>query len=637
MGTPTKNQPGTAALTAAVVAMTIATVAGAGWVFDRPVLADWGSEIATLPNTVVATASAAAALLLLRLGRVRLASTAAALTLGVGVFVLFQHTTGIDVGIDRLLLLRPWGEAGTAAPGRMGPPASLCFALLGSSLLLLARGRRVAAAAAAMAGGVAVAAVASLSLVGYLYGVDTLYSLPRLTAIALPTSVALAALGAGVSFAADARLCSAGPGREPAERMLLGVGLWMAVVFPVAVGWLRVSGGRSGLFDVAYGAALRTLVEMLVLAAITWAAAAAVGRRERTQRRSQEELTRRGAQLSAFLETAVIGLHRVGPDGTILWANDAELKMLGYAREEYVGRDIREFHADPQVIEDILSRLGRGERLHGYEARLRRRDGGVATVLIDSSVYRENGRFVHTQCFTRDITAERATEAALRESESRARQMIDAIPAAVYTTDIQGRLTAFNPAAAALSGRTPELGTDRWCVTGKLFYPDGTPLPHDRCPMAQVLRGEPVPPGAEAIAERPDGSRIWFQPFPTLLRDAEGRVTGAVNMLLDITARKQHEETAARLAAIVESSDDAIISKNLQGIVQTWNAGAERMYGYTAAEMIGRPFDLLVPPGRYEEDVLRRLINGERVEHFETVRVTKDGRLIDVTVTASPI
>jgi PAS domain S-box-containing protein len=124
-----------------------------------------------------------------------------------------------------------------------------------------------------------------------------------------------------------------------------------------------------------------------------------------------------------------------------------------------------------------------------------------------------------------------------------------------------GRLTHFNRAAVEFSGRTPQLGTDQWCVSWKLYHSDGTPMAHDECPMAIALREGRVVRGAEAIAERPDGKRIWFTPYPTPMRDAEGKVVGGINMLLDITERKFAEQASARLAAIVASSDDAIISK----------------------------------------------------------------------------
>ena len=115
-------------------------------------------------------------------------------------------------------------------------------------------------------------------------------------------------------------------------------------------------------------------------------------------------LRRSEAALRDFIETSTIGLHWVGADGTILWVNQAELDLLGYAREEYVGRNIAEFHADESVINDMLWRLTRGETLRDHPARLRHRDGSIRHVLVDSSVLFEDGKFVHTRCFTRDVT-----------------------------------------------------------------------------------------------------------------------------------------------------------------------------------------------------------------------------------------
>ncbi|HXJ37969.1 MAG TPA: PAS domain S-box protein, partial [Bryobacteraceae bacterium] len=332
---------------------------------------------------------------------------------------------------------------------------------------------------------------------------------------------------------------------------------------------------------------------------------------------------------------------------------------------------------------------------------------------------------------------------------------------AIYTTDARGRLTYFNTAAVRLSGRTPELGTDQWCVTWKIFLADGTPLPHDQCPMAVALNGCDVPNGIEFIAERPDGTRFWFTPYPAILRDAEGRIIGGINVLMDITDRKNaeidvneqfraivettpdcvqivapdgtllfmnspglamvgassaaevtgqsvydfiaagdrdgfrqfnesvcrgqkgsiefdiagrqgaryHVETHAAplrhvdgsivhlavtrditdrksaeraallLGAIVDSSDDAIISKDLNSTITSWNHSAERLFGYTAAEMIGQPVTILIPADRQDEEprILERLRRGERVNHFETVRRRKDGTLVAISLTISPI
>jgi PAS domain S-box-containing protein len=149
------------------------------------------------------------------------------------------------------------------------------------------------------------------------------------------------------------------------------------------------------------------------------------------------------------------------------------------------------------------------------------------------------------------------------ESEWRFRELLEALPAAVYTTDAAGRLTFYNQAAAELWGYRPELGRQEWCGSWRLFRPDGTPLPHDECPMAVALKeGRPVR-DTEAIAERPDGTRVPFMPFPTPLRDGSGAVIGAVNMLVDITHRKQAEERLELLAREVNHR-----ANNLLALVQ---------------------------------------------------------------------
>jgi PAS domain S-box-containing protein len=137
--------------------------------------------------------------------------------------------------------------------------------------------------------------------------------------------------------------------------------------------------------------------------------------------------------------------------------------------------------------------------------------------------------------------------AALRERDRRFRELLDALPAAVYTTDAAGRITYYNEAAAELWGHRPTLGSSEWCGSWKLFWPDGTPLRHDECPMAVALKEDRAVRGKEAACERPDGTRVPFIPYPTPLHDENGRLVGAVNMLIDITERKRTEEQQALL------------------------------------------------------------------------------------------
>ena len=220
------------------------------------------------------------------------------------------------------------------------------------------------------------------------------------------------------------------------------------------------------------------------------------------------DIEQRERELRDFVENAAVPLHWVAEDGTILWANRAEMTLLGYSPEEYLGRNIAEFHVDQAVIADILQRLANYQEMQNCHARLRCKDGSIRFVSINSSVYREEGRFVHTRCVT-----------------------------------------------------------------------------------------------------------------------------------LDITEQKNNTEVQERLAAIVESSDDAIVGKDLRGIIRSWNRGAERIFGYTAAEMIGQHITKLAPPEHVDEipNILSRIARGERVDHYETKRITKDGRVLTVSLTVSPI
>jgi PAS domain S-box-containing protein len=227
----------------------------------------------------------------------------------------------------------------------------------------------------------------------------------------------------------------------------------------------------------------------------------------------------------------------------------------------------------------------------------------------------------------------------LIEGDDFFRELVNALPAAVYTTDPSGRITYYNEAAAALWGCRPDLGNSDWCGSWKLFWPDGRAMPHDQCPMATAVKKQQAIRGLEAVAERPDGTRVPFLPFPTPIFNEAGVFVGAVNMLVDISERKRAEEATQRLASIVDSSDDAIISKDLDGIIRSWNSAASRLFGYEAAEVVGKPVTILIPQDRRDEEsfILHQIRRGERIEHYETVRRRKDGGLIDVSLTVSPV
>ncbi len=219
------------------------------------------------------------------------------------------------------------------------------------------------------------------------------------------------------------------------------------------------------------------------------------------------------------------------------------------------------------------------------------------------------------------------------------RDILESLPAAIYTTDAEGVITYYNRAAADLWGCEPELGTSSFCGPWKLYWPDGRSLPPSECPMAMTLQDKKPHHGIEAVGERADGTRVSFIAYPTPIFDLAGNIVGAVNMLVDITDRKKYEMAQQRLVAIIDGSDDAIISKDLNGIITSWNKGAERLFGYAAEEAIGQSGTILMPPEQANEEpaILERIRRGERIDHYETVRRRKDGSSLDISLTVSPL
>ncbi|MGH6839538.1 MAG: sensor histidine kinase [Methylocella sp.] len=255
------------------------------------------------------------------------------------------------------------------------------------------------------------------------------------------------------------------------------------------------------------------------------------------------------------------------------------------------------------------------------------------------SVSNERSDSVHPAGSWHSLLAATCANTALHDNELQLHELLEALPAAVYTTDTDGRITFFNEAAVDVWGRRPELGENGWCGSWRLYWPDGSPMRRDECPMAVALKeGHPIH-GAEVVAERGDGSRVPFLAYATPLRDRSGALTGAVNMLIDVTGRKRTGPVTRRLAAIVESSEDSIVSTDLDGIIKTWNSGAERLFGYTPEEAIGKPMMLYIPMDRHDEgsEILSRMLHGGCIDPKETVRQRKDGSLVEVSLTVSHV
>lgn len=226
------------------------------------------------------------------------------------------------------------------------------------------------------------------------------------------------------------------------------------------------------------------------------------------------------------------------------------------------------------------------------------------------------------------------------DSENRKfKLLIEDSPLAVYTSDQHGQLTYYNQAAVHIWGRSPVLGEDLRSGPWQVYYPDGRPMPFAQSPMARALNDLQRFENEEIVIERPDNTFKRLLVFSVPSYDAAKVFCGTYNTFVDITEKTSYETKQSVLSAIVESSDDAIISKDLNGIISSWNDGAERIFGYTEKEVIGKPVSILIPKPRLkeEENILSQIRQGNKVKHFETVRLTKYGKLIPISLTVSPV
>ena len=314
------------------------------------------------------------------------------------------------------------------------------------------------------------------------------------------------------------------------------------------------------------------------------------------------------------------------------------------------------------MITELLSGLVRGHTVHDYEAQMRAKDGSLKHVLITLNARRgPNGDFLHTCCFTRDVSALKRVDADRSLNDARFEILARVAPVGLFRTDARGHCVYVNERWSEITGLTAEQarGTG-WAAT---LHPDDRARVFDEWCRATEAGGGFV---GEYRFLQPTGEVRWVvgRALPEL---SDGVVLGYVGSVADVTDRMQAElkrerllqqeraareeaehlarakddflEERGRLAAIIDTSDDAIVSKSLDGVIKSWNRGAERIFGWTAAEAIGRHITLIIPSERHaeEDDVLARIGRGELVDHFETIRVAKDGRRVDISLTVSPI
>lgn len=336
-----------------------------------------------------------------------------------------------------------------------------------------------------------------------------------------------------------------------------------------------------------------------------------------------------------LIEMLPLAIYACGTDGRIRWFNTRATDLWGRTPrlehgEMFCGSN-KIFDTDGRHIRHdqlpIVQVLKTGNRVDGKETIIERPDGSRVTVMVHIDAIKDaDGQVIGAiNCF-HDVSELRRAQQALQEREQWFHDLLEALPAAIYTTDAEGRITFYNQAAIDLSGRRPKLGSDEWCVTWKLYQTDGTPLPHDQCPMALALKEDRAIRGSEAMAERPDGTLLSFTPYPTPLHDGTGKLVGAVNMLVDVTEQKQAEQRMTLLAREVDHRSKNMLAV-IQAMVRFTRADTARDFATT---ILGRISALahahtLLSESRWEGADLKRLAEEELAPYC-----TKDGARVRI-------
>lgn len=366
---------------------------------------------------------------------------------------------------------------------------------------------------------------------------------------------------------------------------------------------------------------------MVVVSVTTLVLAAITAERKNTEKSLQQSYH----FLHAVTEGTTDAIYVKDGLGRYLMINTAGAQLLGKAVDEVIGKRDTEL-VSPETAQAIM----KGDRnvllsgaIETYED-VGAANGITRTFLSAKGPYRDpRGKVIGVLGISRDITDR-------KRSEERFRLVVESAPCGMVMIDREGKIVLVNAPAEEL------FGYDRGVLLGQpieLLVPDRyrSAHPSHRAGFFSNPTSRAMGAGRELYGRRRDGSEFPVEIGLTPIEMAEGLfVLSAIN---DITERRRAEETRSRLASIVESSEDAILSMNLDGVILTWNRAAERMYGYAASEVVGKPITLLAPPGRTGEipDILERLRPGERLESYETIRVKKDGTRIEVSLNLSPM
>ena len=486
----------------------------AGWFGGWRHLTDWiGNGIAMFINAALAAICASLAILTLLVGGARsktISRFLGALVAAIGGLTLIEHLTGLNLGIDTVFAVPAWGERAAASSGRMGPPASTCFALLGLALIL-ARSRGRARRAVSFLGMIVIA-VSLLGIIGYLFDANPLFAVARVTGVALQTATILLALGVALlasvpDLEPTATLCG-----NTAAGALVRRALPPMLLLPILLGWLFVIGRRGEMFDRGMGMALLVLASIALLSALVWWCVADVARHESASQAAALEVRRKNKELAALLESAARlaaivehsddGICSTDLERTIKSWNRGAERLYGYTRSEALGQSLDIIIPEERRKQDlaVFERIGKGETVENYETERRRKNGTRVDVsLTVSTVKNADGQLIGVSKVARDITdrvrAKEKLERTVAERTASLQQALEQMEEFSYSVshDLRAPLRAMSAYATVLiedyGARLDETGRG-FLVKIQRSSERMTRLTNDLLTYSRVARGQ---------------------------------------------------------------------------------------------------------------------------------------------------
>ncbi len=348
------------------------------------------------------------------------------------------------------------------------------------------------------------------------------------------------------------------------------------------------------------------------------------------QHLSPEDLITRLAAIVDSSEDAIIGTDEYGTINT--W-NTAASQLFRYAPEEVIGQSVLLLVPPDLHHEEManLERLRRSERVEHYQTQRLRKGGQRVEISVAVSPIRNaENRVIGSALIARDVGRQRHEQAAY----ARLAAIVESSDDAIIAKDLNGVVTDWNSAAERIFGYSAEEIVGRSILT--IIPPE---LQHEEPVILGKIRAGERVEHYETYRVHKSGQRVDVSLTLSPMRNERGQVIGASKIARDISDRIHSDNARMMLAAIVESSEDAIISKTLDGIITTWNASAQRLFGYKPEEIIGQSVLRLIPRQLHSEEpqIIAKLHRGERIEHYETQRMRKNGEVFDISLTVSPI